>query len=165
MKKRFMYLIIIITLVNLTAMGTIFYHHWGSLDRKSQTAMPESRFEQVKRELALTPAQVSQFKEIRLEFHSRMDSSDQMLEVMRRQLFQEIWQPQPDDARIDSMLQQISQLQMESQHLVIWHFYQFKEVLTTGQWQKFYGFVTERFPGPGKACVSGHRAQTEKDTQ
>ena len=88
---------------------------------------------------------------------------DQALEGKRRQLLQEVWLPQPKDARIDSLLNQISHLQMESQRQVIRHFYQFKEVLNPEQWQKFYGIISERFPIRGGVCSPIRSTQMEKD--
>lgn len=147
MKKKFIYLIIVITLINLTALGTILYQRWLTPNESACGPKGESRFEQVEHELALTPTQLERFEEIRRDFHSRIDSLNHLLKRQNRILLKIIWEPQPDDARIDSLLNRISHLQMESQHLVIWHFYQFKEVLTPEQWQKFYGIVAERFPG------------------
>lgn len=146
MKKKFIYLIIIVTVINLIALATVIYQSWLNPERPC-APMREARFDQVKRELALSTAQISRFKEIRRDFHSDIDSLNQLLEGINQALLREIWQPQPDTALIDTLLNRISQLQMESQHLVIGHFYQFKEVLTQEQWQKFYGIVAERFPG------------------
>lgn len=156
MKKKLIYLIIAVTLINLIALGTVIYERLLNPDSPCVT-MQEARFEQVKRELLLSPSQIARFEEIRREFHSSIDSLNQLLENQNRILLQEIWQPQPDNARIDSLLNRISRLQMESQHLVIGHFYQFKHVLSPDQWQTFYGIVAERFPGRMQNAGPGNR--------
>ena len=69
------------------------------------------------------------------------------MEGMMQQMLQEVWLQPKGSARIDTILNQISQLQLESQHLVISHFYKFKEVLTPEQSEIFYKIVSERFPG------------------
>jgi Spy/CpxP family protein refolding chaperone len=164
MKKKFIYLIIAVTLINLIALGTVIYQRW--LNPESPCApMQEARFKQVKRELALSPVQIARFEEIRHDFHTGIDSLNQLLEGQNRVLLQEIWQPQPDAARIDTLLNRISQLQMESQQRVIKHFYQFKEVLTPEQWQTFYGIVAERFPGRMKNPGSRQPVANEEDRQ
>jgi len=165
MKRKIVYLIVIVTLVNLTALGTMIYQRRVAPDRSSRTVMQESRVEQVNRELALTPEQLIRFEVIRTQFHSRVDSLNQTLEGIKGQLLQEIWQPQPNDSRIDSLLTQISQLQMESQRRVIRHFYQFKEALTLEQWQKFYEIVSERFPTRVRVCGSERSVQAEENNQ
>jgi Spy/CpxP family protein refolding chaperone len=127
--------------------------------------MQEARFEQIKRELALSPAQIARFEEIRRDFHAKADSLSQLLEGVNRQLLQEIWQPQPADARIDTLLNRISHLQMESQLRVIGHFHQFREMLTPEQWQKFYGIVAERLHGRLRNFSPRQQARSEKENQ
>lgn len=165
MKKKFIYLIIIVTVINLVAMATVVYQRLLNPGQSPCAPMQEARFEQVKRELALSPAQIARFEEIRRDFHAGIDSLNQLLGGQNRVLLQEIWQPKPDTARIDTLLNRISQLQMESQHLVIGHFYLFKEVLTPKQWQKLYNIVAERFPGRLRNSASRQQARTEKDKQ
>jgi Spy/CpxP family protein refolding chaperone len=146
MKKRtFFYSIIIITLINISALATIIYQHLKS-ETISKVNGRATRFEQVKKDLSLTPTQINRFKEIRKIFHTGLDSLDSNMEKIREELLQEIWKMQTNEIQIDSLLHKISRTQMESQRLVIWHFYQFKEVLNREQWQKFYTFVSIRFP-------------------
>ena len=163
MKKKSVYLIIIVTLVNLTALATMIYHHYLSPDLPRRAALRESRFERVNRELALTPDQLGRFEEIRDEFHGRLDSLNQVMENQRQQLLQEIWQQQPREVAIDALLQRISLLQMESQRLVIWHFYEFKEVLTPEQWRKLYGIVADHFPASHRSQGLHSSAATENE--
>ena len=165
MKKKIVYLIIIVTLINLTALATMIYQRWLDFNENTRVATRESRFEQVKSELALTSSQISHFEKIRNEFHSRVDSLDKNMEGIRHQLLRKIWLPQSEDIPIDSLLNRTSQLQMESQKLVIWHFYQFKKILTPEQWQKFYGIVSKRFPYQKGVSGSKRSAQTEEDNQ
>jgi Spy/CpxP family protein refolding chaperone len=165
MKKKIIYLIIAVTLINLIALGTVIYQRWLNPSQSPCAPMQEARFEQIKRELELSSAQIARFEEIRREFHAGIDSLNQLLERQNRVLLQEIWQPQPDAARIDTLLNLISQLQMESQQLVIGHFYQFREVLSPEQWQMFYGIVAERFPCRMRNTGSRQPAATEKDRQ
>jgi Spy/CpxP family protein refolding chaperone len=164
MKKKIIYLIVAVTLINLIALGTIIYQRW--LNPESPYApIQEARFEQVKRELALSPDQITRFEKIRREFHSSIDSLNQLLERENRVLLQEIWKPQPDAVRVDTLLKRVSQLQMESQQRVIEHFYQFREVLTPEQWQTFYGIVAEHFPGRRKNPGSRRPVANEEDRQ
>jgi len=161
MKKYGIYLIIILTLVNLVALGTMLFQRRIASGRQPRTEMRMSRFEIIRSELDLTPAQVARFEEIRFTFHSRLDSLNQTLEGSRSQLLEEIWLPQPSDTRIDSLINQINQVQMESQRLIIWHFYQFREELTPAQWQKFYGIVADRFKNPVQMPCATQGRRTE----
>lgn len=162
MKKRVIYLIIAVTLINLTVLGTIIYQRLLSTEECSRQKLRGAKFKQVKRGLALTKTQIERFEEIRYEFHTKVDTLNWTLEEINQQLLQEIWQPRPDNARIDTMLNRISRLQRASQHLVIRHFYQFKEVLTAEQWQRFYDIVTECFPAmPGRRIKNANCGDTQ----
>lgn len=161
MKKKYIYLIIIITVINLVALGTIMYQRWMN----PGAPMQDARFERVKRELALSREQITHFEEIRHDFHTGIDSLNQSLESINRALVQEIWQPHPDGARIDTLLKRISQLQMESQQLVIGHFYQLREVLRPEQWQTLYGIMAEHFPGRMRNSGSRLPVVKEKERQ
>lgn len=149
MKKRItIYLVVIVTLINLSSLGTILYLKWTEKDNVSVNALTGSRFEIMKKELELTPEQLEQFKKIRTELHSRLDSLDTKFSSLRKEMLNEIWQSQePDSQKIENILQQFNQLQLETQRGIVQHFYKFKEVLTPEQAEKFYKIVSERFPG------------------
>ena len=79
-KKIFIYFVIFITVINLTSLGVILYHR--STLSSSPIKMEEQEvFEQVKREVKLTPVQIKQLdrKSTRLNSShiplSRMPSS------------------------------------------------------------------------------------------
>lgn len=149
MKKRItIYLVIIVTLVNLSSLGTIIYFKWNEKDNVPISVLPASRFEIIKEKLELTPEQLEQFEKIRAEFHSRLDSLDARFSSLRKEMLSEIWKAQkPDSRKVENILQQFSQLQLETQRWIVQHFYKFKEVLTPEQAEKFYKIVSERFPG------------------
>lgn len=149
MKKRItIYLIVIITIVNLSSLGTIIYFKQTANNDVSVRELPGNRFEQIKEKLELTPPQIKRFKKIRTEFHSRLDTFNTKFGLLRKEMLSEIWQRQnPDSQKIENILQQFSHLQLETQRWIVQHFYRFKEVLTPEQEEKFYKIVSERFPG------------------
>lgn len=146
MKKRItIYLIVIVTLINLSSLGTILYLKWTEEDN---VHVPGSRFEIMKEELKLTPQQLEQFEKIRTKLHSKLDSLDAKFSSLRKEMLSEIWKTEkPDSQQIENTLQQFSQLQLETQRGIVQHFYKFKEVLTPEQAEKFYKIVSEKFPG------------------
>ena len=61
MKKRItIYLIVIITLINLSSLGTIVYLKWTAKNDVSVSFLPGNRFELIKEELKLTPQQMQE---------------------------------------------------------------------------------------------------------
>jgi len=144
MKRGLVYLLLVLAVVNVTALGAMLYMRERDSEAAARAARRGSCFEQIKRELDLTPEQIERFDEIRGEFHSQVDSLDLLMQEQRARLLRHIWDGRKGG--VDSVLTGISRLQMESQRLVIGRFEQMREVLTPEQWEEFYGIVAERFP-------------------
>ena len=140
MKKRtLVWIIILVTLVNISSLATMFF-----LKRQtSDTCQPGSRFEQIKKEVGLTPSQIEQFQFNRETFHRQLDSLEQLLYNQRRELASEIRQEQSDSAHIGAIVDSIGVLQQESQHRVINHFFQIKKILTLEQQETFFNLALE----------------------
>lgn len=162
MKKRItIYLIVIVTLINLSSLGTIIYLKRAAKNNISESVLRNNRFEKMKEELELTPLQLDRFEKIRTELHSRLDTLDTKLSSLRKEMLSEIWQTQkPDSQKIENILEQFSQLQLETQRWIVQHFYKFKEVLTPEQAEKFYKIISERFPGQQRS--TGLRRMIDK---
>jgi len=140
MKKRTLaWIIILFTLVNISSLATMFF-----LRRQTNvTCQPGSRFEQVKKEVGLTPSQIEQFQLNRETFHRQLDSLEQLLYNQRRELAIEIRQEQCDSVHIGEIVNRIGVLQQESQHRVINHFFQIKKILTPEQQETFFNLALE----------------------
>ena len=162
MKKRILlYLAILITLVNLSALGTILYQR----HKISQPCEPGIGFERVKKEVGLTAAQIEQFQVYRQVFHAELDSLDRLLATERRLLAEEISAVNPDSARITAIVNRIGQLQQQSQYRVIKHFFQIKQILTSEQQEKFFNIVLERFVGRQQFPCSSQTRQDEMNNR
>ncbi|MCX6173969.1 MAG: Spy/CpxP family protein refolding chaperone [Ignavibacteriales bacterium] len=166
MKKRItIYLIVIVTLINLSSLGTIIYLKWMAANNASVSILPENRFESIKQELKLTPQQIEQFEKIRTEFHSKLDTLDTKFESLRKEMLKEIWQSEVSSQKLEGILEQFSRQQVESQRWVVQHFYQFKKVLTPEQSEKFYKILTERFQGQQRNPGINQMPNRKKDCE
>lgn len=166
MKKRItIYLIVIVTLINLSSLGTIIYLKWMATNDASVSILPRNRFELIKEELKLTPQQIEQFERIRTEFHSKLDTLDTKFESLRKEMLKEIWQSEASNQKLEGILEQFSRQQVESQRWVVQHFYQFKKVLTPEQSEKFYKILTERFQGQQRNPGLNQMPNRKKDCE
>lgn len=166
MKKRIIfYLIVLVTLINLSSLGTIIYLKWAAKNDATVSVLPENRFGIIKEELKLTPQQVEQFEKIRTGFHSKLDTLDTKCETLRKEMLKEIWQSEADSQKIESILEQVSRQQIESQRWVVQHFYSFKEVLTPEQSEKFYKILTEQFQGQQRNPGLSQMPNRKKDCE
>ncbi len=142
MRKRvFLYLIIVITLVNVSALATMLYLHWQSADRCREGC----GFELVRKEVGLSDEQVDEFQLYRKQFHADLDSLSSLLLSERVKLAREISRSNPDSTYLNRIIDRIEELQHQSQHQVIRHFFQIKEIMTPDQQKRFFEIVMERF--------------------
>ncbi|NOY60726.1 MAG: periplasmic heavy metal sensor [Calditrichaeota bacterium] len=154
-KKAFIYFILIITLINLSSLGVILYQ------RAKISLLTGVRgqkvFEQVKREVKLTPSQIEKFQKLRIAFHSKLDSLSASFNQKNRLLAAEIKKDNPDTLVINQLVRDIGAMQTESQFLVIHHFFSIKKILTKQQREKFFDIVLQHFMGKnqlsGPACI------------
>ena len=166
MKKRItIYLIVIVTLINLSSLGTIIYLKWMAKNDATVSVLPEYRFELIKKELKLSPHQIEQFEKIRTGFHSKLDTLDARFESLRKEMLKEIWQSEADSQKLESILEQFSRQQVESQRWIVQNFYQFKKVLTPEQSENFYKILSERFPGQEKNPGFRQMPNRKKDSE
>ncbi len=144
-KKTIYSAAVILTIINLAALGTWVYNRFKAEGRESLTQLRNEQFEQLKDELSLTPPQVRQIQIYRTNFLGQMDSLSTQLAGERAEMANELWQTSLDTARIDSLVNRIGRVQSAAQRKVIAHLLDVKSILNPQQQQKFYRIVLRRF--------------------
>jgi Spy/CpxP family protein refolding chaperone len=154
MKKKFIiYALLILTAINLAALGTFLFHRFRSCARSRVDYRQAEGFEQVKQELSLSAEQIVKFQEFRKAFHAELDSLSAQQNELRRQLIQELASPTPDRKRLSEINERINRLQIEAQERVINHLLDVKAILGPEQQEKFLSIILQRLTspiGPGK---------------
>ena len=146
MKRNIIYAAaIILTVINLVAFGTLLYNRWSGAQVPSSSEGRDQRFEQMKRELALSAEQAAQLDVYRTTFHAELDSLSTQLVAARTRLAQALSEERLDTARVNSILDSISRLQSSAQRKVISHLLAVKSVLNPEQQKKFFAVVLQRF--------------------
>jgi Spy/CpxP family protein refolding chaperone len=154
MKNKFIiYALIILTVLNLAALGTFLFHRFkGNVQSRMDHRQGEG-FEQVKQELSLSAEQIVKFQEYRKAFHAELDSLSAQQNDLRRQLIQELAATTPDRKRLSGINDRINRLQVEAQERVINHLLNVKVLLDPEQQEKFLSIILQRLTsstGPGK---------------
>jgi len=143
-KKIFIYFVIAITIINLTSLGVILYNN-SKMSFYPIKVGEHQVFEQVKREVKLTPGQIKQFQKLRIAFHTKLDSLSAKVQKNNKLLAAEIRKENPDTTTVRSLVNNISKMQTVSKYLVIHHFFYIKKILTKKQEDKFFNIVLQRF--------------------
>jgi septal ring factor EnvC (AmiA/AmiB activator) len=152
-KKVIIYALLILTVVNLAALGTFLFHRFRSCARTRAEHVPAEGFEQIKQELSLSAEQVVKFQGFRKAFHSELDSLTAQQNGLRRQLIQELGSATPSRERLSEINGRINRLQIEAQERVIDHLLDVKAILNPEQQTKFLSIMLQRLTsstGPGK---------------
>jgi Spy/CpxP family protein refolding chaperone len=149
---------IVLTVVNLVALGALAYNRWGGAQAPSLSEGRDNRFEQMKRELALSTDQAARLDVLRTTFHAEIDSLSMQLVAARTQLAHTLLENKLDTARVDSVLDDISRLQSSAQRKVISHLLSVNSILTPEQQKTFFAIVLDRFSSAADQPMSGHRS-------
>lgn len=142
-KKIFIWGIVLLTVVNVVALGTIAYHrfgHVGECDHENK----HDRRDFLHQELVLSDAQAEQMKVLKESFQSNTNPIRAALRIKREQLLQLLTAAKSDRAKIDSVQSEIDSLQAELQRLVIDHLLDEKKILTPEQQSRFFSIIRER---------------------
>jgi Spy/CpxP family protein refolding chaperone len=156
MKRNVIYTIaLILTVVNLAALGTLLYNRWSNAQISSLSDRRDQRFEQMKRELALSPDQTEQLARYRTTFLADIDSLSKQLIFARTQLAHGLSEDKFDTTRAKIMLNSISQLQSSAQRAVISHLLSVRSILNPDQQKRFFAIILERFSSPSDQPMPG----------
>ena len=142
-RKLFIWGIIMLTVVNIAALGTMAYHRFGH-GEECYHENQHNRRDFLHRELALSDAQAAQMKALKESFQLNARPIRAALKTKRAQLFQLLAAPNPDRAKIDRVQSEIDSLQSELQKLVIGHLLDERKILTPGQQSRFFSIIRER---------------------
>jgi len=142
-RKLLIWGIVLLTVVNIAALGTIGYHRFRQCGER-QHENQHARRGFLHRELALSDAQAAQMKVLKESFQANARPIRLALRSKRERLLQFLTAPDPDCAKIDSVQSEIDSLQAELQKLVIGHLLDEKKIITPEQQSRFFSIIRER---------------------
>ena len=146
MKKNLLILfLIVLTLINVAALVTIAYHRF--YPRKPFPLPPERTDTPVgfiKQELDLSEEQVEKFEAHFRKIKGEMEPIFDSLRAKRTKLMDEVSVEQPNMDKVNTLTEEIANLQIELQKKAIMHMLEEKSFLTPEQQKKFFTFFRER---------------------
>jgi Spy/CpxP family protein refolding chaperone len=150
--------IIIITLVllfviNITALATLSYNRWLKPSKGIPQPVQSEAWQTLQKQVSLSPQQSQTMQDLRLSFEKDVDSQRQQLQEKRNVLLEEARNPSPNLNRIDSLIVEISALQVEIQKKSVRNLLKDKKLLTPRQQEKYFSLFKEHVEVRGR----GHR--------
>lgn len=146
-KKWFTITIIIITVVNLSALGMFMYNRWCPKDGAECENREVEQGDFMKHHLGLTDEQITKIKTCRKKCIPNIEALSSKMRERREELVKELMAEVPDSLRIDQILQQVDSIQVAVQREVVKHLLLEKEIYTPDQRKKFFSIISEHFSG------------------
>lgn len=156
MKKRIVLIILIfLFIVNLSAIFTFSYNRW--LKPKINISEEDSQeiWDSIQDQVVLDPPQLEKMKSMRFSFEKEILSLRMEIWQKRRVLLEEIRNPNPDLARIDKAIDELSRLQAEIQKKTIRNILKDKEILSPRQQRRYFSLFERHLQRPGRGWGRG----------
>ncbi|NOZ60538.1 MAG: hypothetical protein GXO74_02545 [Calditrichaeota bacterium] len=144
-KKLFILGLILLTIINLSAFGTLTYRKY--CQRSTACPMTEAkslRGQAICQKLQLTDNQIKQMREMSYGFHSKADSLADVLKEKRLKLLDLLNENHATKSQILTYVDQINLLQKDLQFEVINYLLNQKEILSPEQQKKFIDLIGTR---------------------
>lgn len=139
MKKRLMaYGIILLAVVNVTALFTLAYNRWVRRPSAPAAADTEGRLPSAKTRLLLSAEQMGEMRNLRASFEAEIKEIQLQMEEKRKALVEEMRKESQDSALIDRLIDEIGRLQSEVQKKAVRHLFKEKQLLTPEQKERFF---------------------------
>lgn len=137
MKKFGRLTLILLIVINVSALLTFAYNRWVREPIGQPTSSPVLA-ETFTRELCLNGQQEKCIKDFRFAFDSEISDIRARMQDKRRAMVEELKKGSPDGARLDRLIEEMSQLQAEIQKKAVLNLLKEKEVLTEEQKATFF---------------------------
>lgn len=146
-RKHFIWIIAVLTVINLSAIATIYYHvnfqeeapvreFYGPDSEPGPQDVRPGRF--FREELNLTPEQHMQFRDLRRNFHMQANDLTYKMQIKRNEMITELAKEEPDIAKLKQIARDIGDMHTELKELTMEYYLGMKEVCTPEQEEKLY---------------------------
>jgi len=147
MKKRWIVIaIILFTIINITALGTLIYNRWEDKTAVDVLSDTLSHGCYMKHSIGITDEQACNLDMIDDIYHHRIDTVSYNVIEIRRELVSELLKDKSDSVYIEKLLRKIDSLQALIQKEAVQRLINEKNILTADQRRKYFSLVL------GKLC-------------
>ncbi len=135
--------LILLTVVNVTALATIAYHRFHAKRPFPPAGRPDGRRDFLKQELGLTEQQEKEFQTHIERFRTETEPIHDSIRIMRTELMSELTRQEPDAGRLSQIAEEIGALEVDLKKKSITHMLEGKALLTHEQQKKFFSHFRE----------------------
>jgi Spy/CpxP family protein refolding chaperone len=144
MKNRLVILfLVILTIINVTALVTIAYHRLHFKRPFPSTGRPDIHMDFMKQELGLNEEQVKEFESRCDRFREETKPIHDSLRAKRKELMDEIAAEEPSVEKLDRLAEEIGTLEITLKKKTTAHLLEGKAFLTPEQQKNFFSLFDE----------------------
>ncbi len=153
MKKTFIIALVILTVINISALATMLYHH---LHAKKATALCAGRAQTcgavLGETLELSETQKKGLEQRQLCYRQKADSLARALYAHRIELSKCLLQEPVDQEKLFGIISTMDSLQGRMNRQVVQHLLEQKKHLSPAQQEKFFTMILRQCSITGKSC-------------
>jgi Spy/CpxP family protein refolding chaperone len=167
-RQHFIWIIVLLSVVNLSAVGTIIYRERIQPEATIESPPPQQRRMRIpegrlghffREELNLSPEQHLRFRELRREFHMKADDLTFDMKLLRNEMITELAMEHPDSLVLQEIAEKIGNNHTRLKELTIDYYLGMKEVCTPEQEEKLFEIfdviINPERPGRGRRHGAG----------
>jgi Spy/CpxP family protein refolding chaperone len=151
------WVIVLLVVLNLTALGTVWYTHFkrplphtpGRIDRdlrqRDAVQRPGLMMRFLRRELGLTPEQLEQVRALHEQQHLQLQTVHEEMYQCREAMKDILFDPAGDPNALQALARDIGRLQAELEWARFNHFLQIKALCTDQQKERFEALINDIF--------------------
>jgi Spy/CpxP family protein refolding chaperone len=135
--------LVILTIINVTALVTIAYHRFHFKRPFPSTGRPDIHMDFMKQELDLNEEQIKKFESHRERFRIETEPILDSTRAKRKELMDEIAAEKPNVDKLDKLMEEIGALEITLKKKTTAHLLEGKAFLTPEQQKKFFSLFDE----------------------
>ena len=145
MKKNLVILfLVVLTIINVTALVTIAYHRFHFKRHFPPIGRPDIHMDFMKHELDLNEEQIKEFESQREKLKIETEPILDSIRAKRKELMDEIAAEEPSVEKLDRLTEEIGNLEITLKKKTTAHLLEGKAILTPEQQKKFFSLFKER---------------------
>lgn len=166
MKKGFLIALILLTVVNLSALATLIYHRLECCKPASPCAEhPQSCVDRLQKTLELTEAQQWEFLRQQSVYSQQTDHLAVQLYECRMSLSRCLLHATTDTVQLQAILCRMDSLQSLLHRRVVHHLLEQKNYLSPQQQEKFFSMILKQCTLNAKSCCTSSSEPFTKENE
>ncbi len=145
MKQWFLIGLLVLTIINLSALGTMLYNRWEVKQTPEVVCDTLSHGCYMKNMIGISEMQACNLDTINAQYRQKIDQVSYQITRTRGELVQELQRDNSDTSRIERFLHEIDSLQSLIQRDAVHRLISEKKLLTAEQRSKYFSLVLGKF--------------------